>query len=183
MSSSPADHGIVVGHDAQRAWLRTSEAHAFAFVGPSSVGRRAVATWWATWLNCRLRDAAPCGTCESCRLAAAGTHPDLLQKAPARTTKAGRASLKPTLRIDQLVVREQPGSDPEPVSRWLEMRPSFQVRVAIVDDAHLMTEAAGNAFLKLLEEPPSWARIVLIAPSSGALLPTLASRVVVVRFG
>ncbi|MEX2501879.1 MAG: hypothetical protein WD336_05855, partial [Trueperaceae bacterium] len=45
------------------------------------------------------------------------------------------------------------------------------------------TEEGANAFLKMLEEPPPWARIVLIAPSPSALLPTLASRCVPLRFG
>ncbi|MCH1927618.1 hypothetical protein L6232_22755, partial [Shewanella sp. C31] len=49
--------------------------------------------------------------------------------------------------------------------------------------AHLLTEAAANALLKLLVDPPSYGRIVLIAPSRDTLLPTLASRALEVPFG
>ncbi len=171
------------GHEAQRDLLRGVSAHAFAFVGAPSVGRRAVAAWWAKWLNCEARTDIPCDRCESCRAAQVGAHPDYLEKAPNRFTRAGRAALKPLLTIDQIVPRSGTTADPEPATRWLERPPRFTERLLVLDDAHLMTESAANAFLKTLEEPPRWARIVLIAPSPRALLPTLASRVLVVRFG
>jgi hypothetical protein len=82
-----------------------------------------------------------------------------------------------------MVPRATPDADPEPLSRWLEQRPRFARRVGVVDDAHTLNEAAGNAFLKMLEEPPTWAAVVLVAPGPEALLPTLASRCLVVRFG
>jgi len=104
-------------------------------------------------------------------------------KAPSATTRSGRTSLRPTVTIDQMVPRAWPQADPEPLSRWLEQRPRFRRRVGVIDAAHTLNEAAGNAFLKMLEEPPGWATIVLVAPSADALLPTLASRCLVVRFG
>lgn len=174
---------VVHGHESAMRALRDTRARGFAFVGPDAVGRRTVAHWWAALRNCAAAGSEPCGRCASCEAAAAGRHPDVLEKAPARSTRSGRATQRPTLRIDQLVPRATPNADPEPVRSWLEVRPQFRERVAILDDAHLMSEAAGNAFLKTLEEPPAWARIVLIAPSREALLPTLASRVVTMRFG
>jgi hypothetical protein len=173
----------VIGHEEIRALLRRVPAAALAFVGPDGVGRRRVAAWWAQWLNCAAPGEEPCGTCESCRLAAQGAHPDLMVKAPAATTQAGRAARRPQLTIDQMVPRNGPKADPEPLSRWLEQRPRFVSRVGVVDDAHTLNEHAGNAFLKMLEEPPSWAAVVLVAPGPEALLPTLASRCLVVRFG
>ena len=182
---APAAEGIPrpLGHEPVRAWLRAGAARSMAFVGPDAVGRRTVARWYSAWANCDDPGDEPCGRCPSCRAAAAGAHPDLLEKAPAARTSSGRAAMRPTLTIDQLVVRDRRDADPEPVSRWLERRPRFRVRVAVIDDAHLATEGAANAFLKTLEEPPSWARIVLIAPSPAALAPTLASRCATVRFG
>ncbi len=172
-----------LGHDAVRGWLRSGGARSMAFVGPDAVGRRTTARWYAAWANCSAPGEDPCGTCPSCRAADAGAHPDLLEKAPSTRTASGRAARRRSVTIDRLVPRETPKADPEPVSRWLERRPRFRVRVAVITDAHLATESAANAFLKTLEEPPSWARIVLIAPSPTALAPTLASRCVTVRFG
>jgi hypothetical protein len=57
------------------------------------------------------------------------------------------------------------------------------MRVAVIDGADLLTQEAANAFLKILEEPPSYATIVLTAPSGDAVLPTIVSRSTQVRFG
>lgn len=173
----------LVGHDEVRELLRRVRAPSLAFVGPPSVGRRTAALWWARWLNCEAAGDDACGRCASCRAFAGGVHPDVMVKAPPDRTAAGRRTQRPRLRIDQMVPRETPKADPEPLSRWLEQRPRFRRRVAIVDDADTLGREAGNAFLKSLEEPPSWATIVLIARSPGALLPTLASRCLIVRFG
>ncbi len=173
----------MIGHEEVRALLRRVRARALAFVGPDGVGRRRVAAWWAQWLSCEAPGDEPCGACDSCRRARQGVHPDLIVKAPAATTRGGRASRRPLLTIDQMVPRDHPNADPEPLSRWLEQRPRYRRRVGVIDDAHTLNEPAANAFLKMLEEPPPWAAIVLIAPSAGALLPTLASRCLVVRFG
>lgn len=172
-----------VGHEAPRALLRDVRAHSLLFVGAESVGRMPTARWLAALLNCERGGADPCGRCESCRMVAEERHPDLMIKRPGATTREGRAARRPMLRIDQMVPRSGPRTDPEPLSRWLEGRPSHHRRVGVVDDAHTLNVPAGNAFLKMLEEPPPWAVIVLIAPSPSAVLPTLASRCVPVRFG
>lgn len=173
----------VRGHEEVKRVLRSLDAASLLFVGPSSVGRRRVAGWYAAWRNCAQPGQEPCGRCESCRAAARGDHPDLLVKAPARTTTSGRANMRPEITIDRLVPRPGPHADPEPLSRWLETRPRYARRVGVVDGADAVNRSAGNAFLKLLEEPPSWATVILIAPSPGAVLPTLASRCTPVRFG
>jgi hypothetical protein len=173
----------LVGHDEARALLRRVRAPSLAFVGPPSVGRRAAALWWARWLNCEAPGDDACGRCASCRAFAGGVHPDVMVKAPPERTAAGRRSQRPRLTIGQMVPRDGPNEDREPLSRWLEQRPRFRRRVGIVDDADTLGREAGNAFLKTLEEPPSWATVVLIARSPAALLPTLASRCLIVRFG
>jgi hypothetical protein len=173
----------LAGHEEARALLRRVRAPSLAFVGPPSVGRRPAALWFARWLNCEAPGDEPCGRCASCRAFAVGVHPDLMVKTPPDRTASGRRTQRPRLRIDQMVPRDTPKADPEPLSRWLEQRPRFRRRVGIVDDADTLGREAGNAFLKTLEEPPSWATIVLIARSPAALLPTLASRCLVVRFG
>lgn len=175
----------VAGHEGVKVLLRSLRAHSLLFAGPEAVGRRRTATWYAALRNCAHAgtDAAPCGACESCARVAAGTHPDLMVKAPEATTRSGRSSRRPVLRIDQMVPREGPRSDPEPLSRWLRQRPRDRLRVGVIDGAHTLNAQAGNAFLKILEEPPSWAVVILIAPGPETVLPTLASRCVIVRFG
>ena len=176
----------LVGHEAQRELLQQLGAHTLLFTGPAGVGRRQVARWYAALLNCQGRradDPEPCAACQSCQLFAAETHPDYREVSPRAQTSSGKRSRRPEIRIAQLVPRA--GEDPAdpPLSRWLETRPQFRRRVGVIDDAHTLTVGAANAFLKMLEEPPSRALIILIAPSAQAVLPTIASRAAPVRFG
>lgn len=172
----------VVGHEKVKAQLRTVRASSLLFVGPDAVGRRRMALWYAAWRNCAEPGEEPCGVCASCVAAARGEHPDLLVKAPPRSNRAGQALLRPQLTIDQLVPRSGPDKDPDPLSRWLEQRPRFRRRVGVIDGAETLNASAANAFLKMLEQPPSWASLVLIAPSPQAVLPTVASRCTPLRF-
>jgi len=173
----------ILGHEQQLQLLRENRAATLLFIGPAGVGRRPAARWYAAFLNCQ-GDAAlrPCGECGSCRAFIAGTHPDYRELAPRATTTTGRRSQKRELRIGQLVQREGEG-DEEALAPWLERRPRFNYRVGVIDGANALTTAAANAFLKMLEEPPSYARIILIAPSRETVLPTVASRCAVIRFG
>ena len=172
----------VSGHTPQQDLLRTLRSHTLLFSGPEGVGRRRVAQWYASFLNCQQRDAVaqPCGECSSCRLFTTGSHPDYFEVAPQLLTTSGRLSRRPEIRIAQLVARV--GED-EPLSRWLESPPTFNKRVGVIDRADTLNRSAANAFLKFLEEPPSHAVIILIAPSPQAVLATIASRSTTVRFG
>jgi DNA polymerase III subunit delta' len=142
-----------------------------------------VARWLAATLNCEAADAAtrPCGHCSSCRALAAGEHPDVREVAPSQTTRSGRQRRQLEITIDQLVAR--PNADPDPLGPWLERRPRYARRVGIIDHAEALNVSAANAFLKMLEEPPPWAVIVLVATGPDALLPTVASRCATVRLG
>lgn len=157
------------------AQWRDTGPRVFLFAGPDGVGRRATAEWFARYLNCSTAGAEPCGECESCRIFAAGHHPDFTVLHPVR----GRGEFV-RIGIEQLVPRE--GSDGEPLATWLEHQPLHQWRVAVIHQAHTMTLAAANAFLKRFEEPPRRAVIIVIAPDAQQLLPTVASRVVPFRF-
>jgi DNA polymerase-3 subunit delta' len=175
----------IFGHEEAKQLLRTLRTHTLLFVGPPRVGRRRVARWYAALLNClEPRGGEPCGTCESCRLFAStpdDPHPDYREVAPERETRAGRRSRRPQIRIGDLVRRDN--DTPNPLGPWLEARPRFRVRVGVIDGADTLGEGAANAFLKFLEEPPSYAVIILIAPSVQSVLPTLVSRSTPVRFG
>ncbi|HEX7004522.1 MAG TPA: hypothetical protein VF168_10095 [Trueperaceae bacterium] len=169
----------VQGHERVLEALRDIRSSSLLFVGPEGVGRRTSARWYAAFLNCQAAaKARPCLGCDSCRRFETG-HPDYREVSARDTTSTGRQSRRPEIKIGQLVPR--PGDD-EPLSSWLEQRPSFRRRVGVIDGAERLTAAAANAFLKMLEEPPSYSSIILIAPSPQAVLPTIGSRCTVLRF-
>ena len=172
-----------IGHGEVKAVLRRLDTHTLLFAGPPSVGRRRVARWYAALLNCERREAEPCGRCPSCRLfqGTHDAHPDYREITPEKTTKTGKRSRNVQFRIDDLVRRQN--GNPNPLGPWLETRPRFRRRVGVIDSAETLNPQAANAFLKFLEEPPSYAVIILIAPSPQAVLPTIASRSTPVRFG
>lgn len=177
---APVGQGVALA-TLRRLWGEGAGPQTLLFAGPEQVGRRLAARWLCAMLSCSASGGErPCGRCESCRLVALGVHPDLKEVAPALRTDTGRAKRSREIRIDQLVPRE--GGDPEPLAPWLRTRPRYAARVGVVDHADSMNQHAANAFLKVLEEPPPWAVIVLIAPGPEALLPTVASRCVAVRF-
>lgn len=171
--------------------LASSAARTFLFAGPEGVGRRRAARWFAALLNCAAGSAGaagaaePCGSCAACRLwedvdDGLVSIRDYREVAAPATTRDGRPARHRQITIDQLVPRRD--GDPDPLGPWLVAPPSGRVRVGVIDDADQLGEAAANAFLKTLEEPPEHARIVLVAPGPDTLLATVASRCTVVRF-
>jgi len=158
------------GHERACAFLRAAVAnqrlaHALLFAGPDGIGKRAVAGALAAWLECTAGGDDACGTCASCRQAAAGSHPDLQIIAVA----AGKKEIG----VDR--VRE--------LKRFTQLQPlGGTMKIGIVDDAHMLTVAAQNALLKTLEEPPPRSLLILVANNPDALLPTVRSRCQRVQF-
>jgi DNA polymerase-3 subunit delta' len=152
-------------------------ASTYLFVGPEGVGKRKFALQLAQTLLCTENNPAelnPCGDCESCRLVAAGNHPDL----DVVSLLPGRSSLA----IRQFV-GENDTRNREGLCHNIALRPMLgRRRVAIIDDADWFTTEAANCLLKTLEEPPPGAVIILVATSRSRLLPTILSRVQIVRF-
>ena len=138
--------------------------HALLFTGIEGVGKKTAAVALAMACNCRRPVAVePCGECAACRKIAAGAHPDILRVSPAGAM----------IKIDQ--IRE--------LCQVLTMKPyEARVRVVIIADAHTLNPAAGNALLKMLEEPPARTVLILTAPQTGDLLPTIVSRCQHIRF-
>jgi DNA polymerase-3 subunit delta' len=159
------------GHEGACAFLRGAVAnrrlaHALVFAGPEGIGKRAVALALAGWLQCAAGGEDACGECPACRQIAAGSHPDVVVV----TIPAGKKEIG----VDR--ARE--------LKRFTQMRPvSGSTKLALVDDAHMLTVAAQNALLKTLEEPPASALLILITANPDALLPTVRSRCQRVQFG
>lgn len=168
---------MVLGHERILELLPRLNAHTLLFTGPEGVGRRAVAQWYGRALNCE-KGFPGCGLCNSCRLE---NHVDYLEIAPEAETKSGRKARNPQIRLEQIAPRAD--SEDTSLLTWLSTYPRYKAKVAVIDGAHLLGEAAANALLKVLEEPPAYARLILIAPSREVVLPTLVSRSLEVGFG
>jgi DNA polymerase-3 subunit delta' len=172
--NSFANWGII-GHtwavDALRRSLAGGRsAHAYLLTGPAGVGKALLALRLAQALNCEHGGLDPCLECRACKRIARGNHPDVRIAGMATQTaalKPEEAARQKDLKID--TVREWQSD--------INLRPyEGRRRVFILHDAEKLTEAAANAMLKTLEEPPPYATIALVANTSGALLPTIVSR-------
>lgn len=156
----------VIGHRRVLGLLRreaAAPAGAYLFVGAASVGKATVARRFAALLLCP-EGGDHAGECRSCRLAAAGTHPDLI------TVEASGRSVG----VDQAR---------ETIER-ATLRPVESVRkVFLFEEAGAMTEQAANALLKTLEEPTATTVFLLVAESETDLPLTVASRCRTVHFG
>ena len=171
----------LVGHEQQQIFLRQTSAHCLLFVGQQAIGKRLVARWYASYLNClQVQGGGPCWSCDSCQKMLAEQHVDYREITPQTETKSGRLSRKPSYRIDQFVPREQ--SQEEALLPWLEHRPYRRHRVAVIDAAEVLNSSSANALLKCLEEPQSWAKIILLAEDAEAVLATILSRAVRLNF-
>ncbi|MCL6526637.1 MAG: hypothetical protein K6T57_07090 [Thermaceae bacterium] len=166
----------ILGHQRILELLPRLNAQTLLFTGPEGVGRRAVAQWFARGLNCS-QGFPPCGHCEAC----CQTPPaDYREIAPDLETKGGKRARAPQIRLEQIAPRE--GEEGENLLDWISTYPRYRVKVATIDGAHLLNESAANALLKVLEEPPAYTRLILIAPGRETVLPTLVSRSLEVAF-
>lgn len=152
-------------------------ASTYLFVGSPGIGKRRFALQLAGALLCPEAEEAslePCGRCESCRLFAAGNHPDLdLVSLP-----PDKAALPIALFVGDKDHRNQEG-----LCHRLSLKPFLGRRkIAIIDDADHFNQESANCLLKTLEEPPPDSLLVLIGTSPARQLPTIRSRAQIVRF-
>jgi DNA polymerase-3 subunit delta' len=132
----------------------TSMTHAWLLTGPPGSGRSVAARAFAAALQCPN---GGCGQCVDCHTVRARTHPDVTVVAP-EGLSYGVAEARQLVRsVSDAPVR----------GRW---------RVVIVEDADRLTEQAGNALLRAIEEPPPRAVFMLCAPTIEDVLPTVRSR-------
>jgi len=170
----------------QRARASGKLAHAYIFAGPEGVGKFKTAREWAKLLLCKnpviektgsAQFADSCGSCQSCRLFEAGSHPDFnsIYKELLEFTKDGKGKKTPVdLPID--VIREF-------LIAKVPTRPMLSERkVFVVSEAERLNASSQNALLKSLEEPPEYCCIILLCTRMERLLPTTKSRCQIIRF-
>src|SRR5467141_2474385 len=180
---------------------------ALLFEGPRGVGKQRLALWLAQTLLCENpENGEPCGRCQACTLVGKLSHPDLHWFVPVEPAKKAadadkQVDLAAEALAEQLAARREGGPLYEPPSglashgiasvrlmlRRLALKPALGRRkVFVIGDAERLVpqtgaEAAANALLKALEEPPADTVFVLTSSEPDALLPTILSRVVRVR--
>jgi DNA polymerase III subunit delta' len=173
----------MVGHERIRRQLAVQTANAVLLEGPARVGRRALARWFAQYVNCRSpQDGEPCGTCASCVMFASGAHPDFLEVSPKLETKSGKAARSSLIPIGAISRSHDRDREYDThVIEWLETNARERSKVVVFDGAEFLNESAANALLKTIEEPPHRARFVFITEDASAVMPTIVSRSVRVR--
>ena len=138
--------------------IRGKLAHAYLFCGPRGVGKTTTARIFAKAINCSnpSPDMEPCGECESCRSFQEGRSYCIHELDAASNN--GVDDIKNLM--DQVQIPPQVG----------------KYSVYIIDEVHMLSTAAFNAFLKTLEEPPSHAIFILATTEKHKILPTILSR-------
>ena len=159
----PDSFGTLIGQDniaqtLKNSILRGQLAHAYLFCGPRGVGKTTTARIFAKMINCSnpSADMEPCGTCESCLSFAEGRSYCIHELDAASNN--GVDDIKALM--DQVRVPPQVG----------------RYSVYIIDEVHMLSQAAFNAFLKTLEEPPAHAIFILATTEKHKILPTILSR-------
>ncbi len=142
-----------------RAVAEHKTSHAYLFCGPRGTGKTTMARLLAKALMCEKGEGEmPDGTCEQCRLIAAGEHPDVAELDAASRTGVDNVR-------DEIIGR-------------VNYAPTMgRYKVFIIDEVHMLTTAAFNALLKTLEEPPEHVVFIMCTTDPQKVLPTILSRV------
>ena len=159
----PSTFASVVGQRALTSTLKNAIAtgrlaHSYLFCGSRGVGKTSCARIFAKTINCQnpSADGEACNECDSCRAFNDGNSMNIIE--------LDAASNNGVDDIRQLVEQVQ---TPPSTGRY---------RVFIVDEVHMLSAAAFNAFLKTLEEPPSYVIFILATTEKQKIIPTILSR-------
>lgn len=159
----PATFSSVVGQKALTATLKNAIAtdrlaHAYLFCGSRGVGKTSCARIFAKTINCQhpTADGDPCNECDSCRAFNEGRSLNIIELDAASNN--GVEDMRSL--IEQVLVPPSTG----------------RYRVFIIDEVHMLSTQAFNAFLKTLEEPPSYAVFILATTEKHKIIPTIMSR-------
>lgn len=159
----------VLGHEEiirhlQNAVAMDKVSHSYIFCGEEGAGKKLLANLFAMTLQCEERKIEPCLQCTSCKKALRKNHPDIIT---ITHEKPGTVGIED--------IREQLIGD-------VSIKPyESKYKIYLVSDAEKLTVQAQNALLKTIEEPPSYAVILLLTNNISALLPTILSRCVVLN--
>ena len=159
----PDSFGTLIGQDniaqtLKNSILRGQLAHAYLFCGPRGVGKTTTARIFAKMINCSNPSAEmePCGMCESC-----------LSFAEGRSYCIHELDAASNNGVEDIKTLMEQVRIPPQVGRY---------SVYIIDEVHMLSQAAFNAFLKTLEEPPAHAIFILATTEKHKILPTILSR-------
>ena len=132
-------------------------ANAYLFIGPRGIGKTTLSRIFAKALNCQQPNGVePCGKCANCLEIAAGSSLDVTELDAASHNKVENV---------------------KPIIEAVQFKPSSsKYRIFIIDECHMLSNAAWNALLKTLEEPPEYARFIFATTEGDKVLPTIISR-------
>lgn len=159
----------VVGHKSiikyiQDAAREDKVSHAYIINGDKGSGKKMLSRLFAMTLLCEKNNQEPCNECHSCIQAESGNHPDIITVSHEKPNSIG---------VDE--IREQ-------VNNTIDIRPyKGPYKIYIIPQADMMTVQAQNALLKTIEEPPSYAVIMLLTENADMLLATINSRCVMLK--
>ena len=132
-------------------------ANAYLFIGPRGIGKTTLSRIFAKALNCTSpKGVEPCGECDNCKEIAAGRSIDVTELDAASHNKV---------------------EDVKPIIEAVQFKPtSSKYKIFIIDECHMLSNAAWNALLKTLEEPPPYVRFIFATTEGDKVLATIISR-------
>ena len=159
----PSNFRSVVGQKNLTATLKNAIstgrlAQAYLFCGPRGVGKTSCARIFAKTINCLnpTAEGEACGECDSCRAIEQGNSYNLIELDAASNNG-----------VEDIRTLTEQVSIPPQIGKY---------RVFIIDEVHMLSSAAFNAFLKTLEEPPAYVIFILATTEKHKVIPTILSR-------